>query len=260
MATRPPQQLLLPERRVADSPRVADDSGLAPTRPRRSPDRPSEPVGIVFVRNPRARNYVLRVRRDGSVRVTIPRGGSEAYAHRFAAEKTGWIRRQLARLDALHQTPPVWGPGTEVWYRGQRHTLETIHGLGRLADQTIVPPRTPETDWRPSVERHLRELATRELPPLVQAAADRFGLGVRRIVVRNQRSRWGSCSRRGTVSLNWRLVQTPPLVRDYLIAHELAHLREMNHSRRFWRVVEHFFPAWREAELWLRRHGRDLLG
>lgn len=260
MATHPPQQLLLPERRVEGSPRAADDPGSVPTQTRRSPERHPQSTTILFVRNPRARNYVLRVRRDGSVRVTIPRGGSEAYAHRFATEKAGWIRRQLARLDALHQTPPVWGPGTEVWYRGQRHALEAYHGLGRFADLTFVPPRAPDADWRPSVERALRELAARELPPLVLAAAASFGLLVRRVAVRNQRSRWGSCSRRGTVSLNWRLVQTPVLVRDYLIAHELAHLREMNHSRRFWRVVGQFFPAWREAELWLRRHGRDLLG
>ena len=72
--------------------------------------------------------------------------------------------------------------------------------------------------------------------------------------MRNQRSRWGSCSRRGTISLNWRLVQTPAYVRDYLVLHELAHLKEMNHSRRFWREVERLCPGFREAERWLKQH------
>ena len=78
---------------------------------------------------------------------------------------------------------------------------------------------------------------------------------VRRVTVRNQRSRWGSCSAGGTVSLNWRLVQTPDLVRDYIIYHELMHLREMNHSTRFWARVEEVCPEWREAERWIKRNG-----
>jgi predicted metal-dependent hydrolase len=81
---------------------------------------------------------------------------------------------------------------------------------------------------------------------------------VRRISIRNQRSRWGSCSRRGTISLNWRLIQAPPAVRDYLILHELAHFREMNHSQRFWREVARLCPQFAEAERWLNQHS-DLL-
>jgi predicted metal-dependent hydrolase len=84
--------------------------------------------------------------------------------------------------------------------------------------------------------------------------AARHGLTVRRITVRSQKSRWGSCSRRGTISLNWRLVQAPGFVRDYLVLHELAHLREMNHSRRFWGEVARLCPDYREAERWLKQH------
>jgi predicted metal-dependent hydrolase len=75
--------------------------------------------------------------------------------------------------------------------------------------------------------------------------------------VRNQRSRWGSCSRRGTISLNWRLIQTPVSVRDYVILHELAHLKEMNHSKRFWREVARLCPDYKEAENWLKRHSGE---
>jgi predicted metal-dependent hydrolase len=146
-----------------------------------------------------------------------------------------------------------------VWYRGERWPLTLGGSCGHLAEQTFPLP-AGTTDWRPLVEAHLRRLADAELPRLVREAADRYAVSFRRVAIRSQRTRWGSCSRRGTISLNWRLVQAPPWVRDYLIAHELAHLREMNHSRRYWRVVQEFFPAWREAEQWLKRHGRDLLG
>jgi predicted metal-dependent hydrolase len=84
--------------------------------------------------------------------------------------------------------------------------------------------------------------------------ATQHELPVKRVTVRNQRSRWGSCSRRGTISLNWRLIQAPGFVRDYIILHELAHLRHMNHSRRYWAEVERLCPGYLEAERWLKRH------
>jgi predicted metal-dependent hydrolase len=80
------------------------------------------------------------------------------------------------------------------------------------------------------------------------------GFSVRRVTVRNQRSRWGSCSVRGTISLNWRLVQTPDFVRDYIVLHELAHLKEMNHSRRYWREVARLCPEFEQAEKWLKQN------
>lgn len=206
---------------------------------------------------------MLRVDADGIVRVTVPRGGTESFALRFVESRQDWIRRQMARLEQLAARRPQgpWVPGTPVWYRGEPQPLvEHPPGL-RLGDLVLPPPRHPGVvvDWRPHVEAALRTLAQLELPILVRSAADRHGLTVGRVSIRSQRTRWGSCSRRGTISLNWRLVQLPPQVRDYLVAHELAHLRQMNHSARFWAVVDTFFPAWREAEAWLKRHGREVL-
>ncbi len=85
-----------------------------------------------------------------------------------------------------------------------------------------------------------------------------YNVAIHRVSVRNQRSRWGSCSARGTISLNWRLIQTPPFVRDYIILHELMHRREMNHSKRFWAHVELVYPEWREAERWLKENAKLL--
>ena len=109
-------------------------------------------------------------------------------------------------------------------------------------------------DLRTQVEEKLWELAGNELPARVGELAAQHGLRVSRVSVRNQRSRWGSCSAKGVISLNWRLIQTPEFVRDYIIVHELMHLREMNHSSRFWKLVHEAFPQTQAAEQWLKLH------
>lgn len=234
---------------------------MPPSAPASPSTSDAVPVAVQFIRNPRARRYILRVGRNRVARVTIPRGGSEAFARRFVAEKAGWIQSQLERLarEPAPRTALPWRAGTRVWYRGEELALEPVADGCRLGDQ-VIRLRQPEADWRPAVERHLRRLAEREFPPQVREAAARYGTPIQRVSIRNQRTRWGSCSRRGTISINWRLIQTPLLVRDYLFAHELAHVREMNHSRRFWRLVDTLYPAWREAEAWLKSHGRAILG
>jgi predicted metal-dependent hydrolase len=106
---------------------------------------------------------------------------------------------------------------------------------------------------------HLRAVAVRELVPRCLELAARHGIHVARVVVRNQKSRWGSCSPRRVIALNWRLIQMPDHVCEYVLIHELMHLRQPNHSRKFWREVDAVCPVWRESERWLRKHGRELL-
>ena len=123
-----------------------------------------------------------------------------------------------------------------------------------LAADVFRVPRL-EGDLRPTLEAQFARRAKIELPARAWELAATVGVEVKQVTVRNQRSRWGSCSATGTISLNWRLVQTPDSVRDYIVYHELMHLREMNHSERFWARVEEVCPPWREAELWLKRNG-----
>jgi predicted metal-dependent hydrolase len=113
-------------------------------------------------------------------------------------------------------------------------------------------------DVRAHVEQDLRQLAKQRLVARLHELADRFGLRVSRSTIRNQRSRWGSCSRSGAIALNFRLVQMPPDVCDYVLIHELMHLKQQNHGRRFWTLVEQACPTFRDAERWLRREGRGL--
>ena len=178
---------------------------------------PAEPVPelrIHFVRMRRARRYVMRVRPDGDLRVTIPRGGSKAEALRFADKHLEWARRQRAR---------------------------------------VLASRRPVV-----VDRELRARAAAELPPQLLVLAARHGLTVARVSIRNQRSRWGSCSPRGHIALNFRLLLMPPDVREYILIHELMHLRQPNHSIRFWRLVEAACPGFRDADRWLKKHGASL--
>ena len=202
-------------------------------------------VPLAFVRNAKARRYILRFH-EGVARVTIPRGGSLQYAHEFARKNGAWIEKQLRRA------PAAWRDGTEILFRGERTAL-TFDGLhARFADQQVTVEGGD--DLRIAVESRMRTLATKELVQRAWQLARELGMEVSAVSVRNQRSRWGSCSLKKRISLNWRLIQTPELVRDYIIVHELMHLREMNHSPKFWAHVENAFPQWREAEQWLRKH------
>ena len=231
------------------------------------PDRKSSPeefltiggrrIPLVLVRNPRARRYVLRLRPDGVARVTVPRGGSKSEARRFAERSSAWLERQLQRWAERSDGRKKWQTGTEFYFRGELVKIETGTGRGcnlvRFGSEQIKIPH-PALDLRPAIEKHLWRLAATEFPSKVSEYAATHQLTVNRITVRNQKSRWGSCSRRGTISLNWRLIQTPEFVRDYIILHELMHLRQMNHSARYWQEVERVCPHYHLAEKWLKQH------
>ena len=187
-------QLALPFETVASSP---------------TPDDP-----IRFVRHQRARRYLIRVDRDGQVRVTIPRGGSRREAEAFARRSQAWVARQRASVAAR-----------------------------------MLPPED---------EAQLKGLARVMLPERLLALAAIHGLTVSRVSIRNPKGRWGSCSRNGSISLNWRLVRMPDWVRDYVLIHELMHLKQMNHSPAFWALVAAAYPRFEEARAWLRANGAQI--
>jgi hypothetical protein len=161
-------------------------------------------------------------------------------------------RRYILRLlddGTLRVTLPRWGSKREAlafveasreWIASQRSRLR------------VRPPR-PAID-----EGSARRRARVELPAELLRLADAHGIEVHRVTIRNQRSRWGSCSRRGSITLNWRLVLVPDFVREYVMLHELMHRRQLNHSPRFWRLVAAVCPRLVEARRWLRTEGQLL--
>jgi len=215
----------------------------------------SRSVPLRFVRNEKARRYILRISDDGAARVTIPRRGSVKAAREFLQQHLGWIEKQLQKRESQPAQRAAWTHGTEVLFRGEKRRLQvTPEGRAvQLANQ-LVPVAESATCFRSAIELHLRRLAAEELVRRTFELAALHQLRVSRVMVREQRSRWGSCSVKKTVSLNWRLIQTPDYVRDYIILHELMHLREMNHSRRFWRHVQQVCPDYAQAEHWLKQH------
>jgi predicted metal-dependent hydrolase len=216
---------------------------------------------VQFRDHPRARRYTMRLGRDGDVLVTVPRGGTRREAMRFVDQHHGWIHDQHARRAQAAGHASEWKAGTKIFFRGERVELRVEHRFARplvvFGDQEVFIADAGMNLRRP-VEAHLIKLARVELPRRTRELAERFGIEIVRAVVRNQSSRWGSCSVAGEISLNWRLVQAPESVRDYLVIHELMHRREMNHSIRFWRHVAQACPWWREAEAWLNAHALDL--
>jgi hypothetical protein len=213
-----------------------------------------------FVRMRRARRYILRIRSGGGLRVTIPRGGSRTEAARFVEKQAAWIQRERARLRAT-ALPAEWRDGGAVLLRGERVCLQVSDVNGRPVvryAERIVRVPAEASDLRPYIEADLRVLARIELGTRLCELAGLHGLTVAGVSIRNQKSRWGSCSRDGRIALNFRLVQMPPHISDYVLLHELMHLKQQNHSRRFWRLVEAACPEFRAAERWLKTDGRAL--
>ncbi len=239
---------------------------LPPRQTRGAPAREVIVVGrravtVTFVRHPGARQYLLRVEPDGGVRATIPRGGSRAQAVRFVREKIDWIQRERYRA-AVQQAAGGWVREDRVLLDGHEWPVTPATagqpGAVRFADHEVrVPnPAAGAAGLVKAIETYLRRLAASALPRRLLDLAAPLGLQVAGVTVRDQRSRWGSCSPSGRISLNWRLIQVPPSVRDYVLLHELAHLHHPDHSRRYWKELERICPWHREARAWLRASAR----
>jgi predicted metal-dependent hydrolase len=235
--------------------------------------RPSEPQAIDVVfdrsiylvrvrRHRQARRYTLRI--DAASRdvvLTIPPRGSLKEAREFAQKHGAWIAGRLQRLPMA--TP--FAPGVMVPLRGVPHRIvhrsdvrgtvwtERSDAGERLICVTGGPPHHNRR-----VGDFLKREAQRDLDAASRRYAKQLGVTIKRISVRDQSSRWGSCSNTGVLSFSWRLILAPTFVLDYLAAHEVAHLVELNHSPKFWRLLKRVNPDCERAKAWLDTHGTDL--
>lgn len=197
--------------------------------------------------------------------VTLPARVEEAAVEPFLRSRRRWIVRVLKRFERLARIIPdrSLGHGTTVPCLGRELRLDLSIGepaVGRLGESLIVHVRRRT---RGSVERALRDWYRVEADRVFSAWARdlgvRHGLAFRKIVVGDQKTRWGTCYANGTLSFNWRLMLGPEAVARYLVAHELAHVAEPSHSKTFWSKVGDLFPGWREQETWLRKYGASLV-
>jgi hypothetical protein len=213
------------------------------------------PVEIILRRSARARRFSLRVAQaDGKVTLSLPTRAREAEAMAFAASQEGWIRAALARMPAAE----VVRIGSVIPVEGR--LLRLAAGQGRavqvVGDSLLVPGDPARAGVR--VAAYLKVLARDRLVAASDRYAAQIGRKVAQVSLRDTRSRWGSCTAEGALMYSWRLVMAPPSVLDYVAAHEVAHMVEMNHSDRFWAVVARLYPAWQDERAWLKRQGGAL--
>jgi predicted metal-dependent hydrolase len=193
--------------------------------------------------------------------LTMPARSSIKDAREFAQKHGGWI---AARLTRLPESAP-FAHGIEVPLRGIPHRIAHRPAIrGTVWTEAIEggQPLLCVAGEAPHVERRVTDFLKREARRDLDAASRRhaliLGVTIKRIAVRDQSSRWGSCSSTGVLSYSWRLVLAPSFVLDYLAAHEVAHLAELNHSPRFWRLVRQLTPEFERAKSWLDAHGSEL--
>ena len=213
------------------------------------------PLPLTLRRSARARRISLRVSSlDGRITLTLPRGVAEAEGMAFARAKERWLRAQSAARPA---TVAV-GHGATLPVEGRLVTLAPGPGRSVRADGALllVPGEGAQAGAR--VQGWLKALARERLAAAADRHAAALGRPYARITLRDTRSRWGSCSSAGALSFSWRLVMAPPEVLDYVAAHEVAHLAEMNHSPRYWAVVRDLCPGYEAPRRWLRENGQEL--
>jgi predicted metal-dependent hydrolase len=230
------------------------------------------PIAYDLKRSHRRRSVAIRVEPDGKVTVLAPRFALGYFIDRLVQKRTDWIRQKLDYFEAYRRKNPpkefVSGESFPIWGREyrlkvvgitkeDRPSCELVDGRLRVSIRTVDDPSAGRLvqgllrDW---YARQTEERLQDVLPKL----AVLMGVAPATIKVVNQKKRWASCSRKGNLRFNWRLSMMPPSILDYVIVHELAHIRAHDHSRRFWDVVHSALPDFKNRRLWLRENGLHL--
>ena len=207
-------------------------------------------------RSTRARRVRVAVDAHDGVQVTLPARAREREAALAVAELRPWIERRLAEVRAARVRLAV--PAGHLPLLGSQLALAPEAGRTRAhrrGDALLVPADEP----RAAIERWYRRTARAEIAPRLDEAVAALGKAYTRLTIREQRTRWGSCSTTGAMSFNWRLLLGPEDVLDYVVWHEACHLVVMDHSRRFWALLEHHRPGYRAPQRWLRANGTALV-
>ncbi len=216
------------------------------------------PTQVLWRRSTRARKISLRIdARAGSVIITLPPRAAQAAGLALLRDNTAWVAERLARLP----DPVLLANGVVVPIDGVPHCIRHVPGGcggAWLGPGELLVSGAAEFLARRAAD-FLRAEARRRLSALAIAKAAAAGLSPRRVIVKDTRTRWGSCAADGTLMFCWRLVMAPPHVQDYVAAHEVAHLRHMDHGRGFWALVAQLTPNKRVAVHWLDAQGPSLM-
>ena len=226
---------------------------------------PASGDDVVIRESARSRRLVLRVHDSAQVEVVVPRGTPERLVHQFVAQHLDWIVTRVARARARAQPPEAFPPATiDLACIGENWRLDCVGGSGRprvreLEDGLLeLRGSGSAAALRAALLRWLTARARLVLEAWLAEVAAEWGFEYSGMQVRLQRTRWGSCSSRRRISLNLAILFQPPEVLRYLLLHELAHTRHMNHSRSFWAVVAACEPDYRRLDARLRKGWRNV--
>jgi predicted metal-dependent hydrolase len=218
------------------------------------------PVHISRLIRSKRRTIALVVERDGSVTVRAPLRMSAKDIEEFVGKHSNWVKKKQLELQSRTPAQPrEFKAGEHFLYLGRTYRLEfsqnTKHKL--ILDETFQLSITQKENAEMLFREWYRKQAARHIPERVTHFAEQFDLKVEKVRITSARTRWGSCSPKGTLSLSWRLMMTPPDVIDYVVIHELAHTVHHNHSTRFWKLVERWLPDYKERRRQLRRYAQE---
>lgn len=218
-------------------------------------------IAVAVKVSARARSYRLSIPHGGGPLLTVPKFGRWGEAQAFLERHTPWLATRLERS----VKPVAFVRGAIVPLRGVNHRIVPtgrVRGVVEVGEDggelALLVPGAPEHRARRLID-WLKLEAQRELEKRTRVHAATLGVEVKAIAMRSQATRWGSCSSTGKLNFNWRLILAPPFVLDYVAAHEVAHLCEMNHSQAFWDTVEVALPSMARGRDWLKSHGRELM-
>ncbi|MCF6196469.1 MAG: M48 family metallopeptidase [Emcibacter sp.] len=213
---------------------------------------------LILKRHPRARNLKLRYEaKSGAALLTLPPGVSDRKALQFANKHHDWL---LDQYDSAPEVIPL-AAGEHIPYLGRSilitHASDKAATVDIRNDQIIVGGSLPGFETR--LQNWLKKQARLALNKAGAEFEPRLGRHPHKVMIRDTQSRWGSCSSRKTLSFSWRLIMARPDILRYVVAHEMAHLVEMNHGPSFWTLVEKLYPDWKTARRWLKTDGRALM-
>lgn len=220
----------------------------------------AQEIGVQVRSNPRAKRFILRLDPTGTPILTVPPGTNERAARQMLTRHLGWLQNRLDQIPAriafeVGATLPIRDEPHEIVRRSARGAPVKL-----TQDQCrpVLAVNAPRNEVAGRVRHFLIEAARADLTNAAQKAADRAGVQFSRLRINDPKSRWGSCSSLKTLSFSWRLILAPPPVLQYLAAHEVAHLAELNHGPRFWRLCRALADDMDFAKSWLHQHGRAL--
>ncbi len=220
---------------------------------------------LEVIRSAKRKKTITLMVRSGQIRILAPAGTTEHEIQRILESRRAWIEERLRQSQTAAQARKNWtehtfllyGKPTTVEYQC---TTERWHCTNRdnrfhITGPDVTPPADKIYDI---LTQWYKRVAKSDFEHRLQHWSRRLDVSYRGFRVKDQRTRWGSCSSTGNINLNWRLIQAPPEVIDYVVVHELCHLLEMNHSARFWAHVARIFPAYQESQQWLKQYGNSL--